>query len=88
MCIVICFKFVAAKFILNTTFAQLFIWYESTINKTLYSLYNVSKDKIYTVFRAKARTYSHKNVKLLVKKKFTIEETNCKQRNIPVAISL
>ena len=57
----ICFdflEFVAVKFILNLTFVQLFIWFVSSKNKNLYSLYNVSKHKIYTVFKTKAK-YDH-----------------------------
>ena len=50
----------------------MFIQFVLTKNKNLYSLYNVSKYKIYKVLREKAKTCSCKN-------KFTIEETNNKQ---------
>ena len=42
-------EFVAGKFILDITFVQFFIWFVSTKNKDLYSLYDVIKNKIYTV---------------------------------------
>ena len=55
-------KLLAAEFILNLTFVQLLIRFVSTKNKNLYSLYNISKHQIYTIFRVKARTCSHKKV--------------------------
>ena len=47
------------EFVQNLTI-KLFIEFVSTENMNLYSLYNVLKYKIYTVFTAK--TGSHKNV--------------------------
>ena len=52
-------EFVAAKFILNLTFVQLFVWFVLTKNK---NLYNVLEHKIYNVFWAKIRICSHENV--------------------------
>ena len=72
-------EFGAARFKLNLTFVQLFNQFVSTKNKNLYSSYNVLKDKIYAVFRAKERTGLPKKYKLSRKSKFTIEETNHKQ---------
>ena len=54
-------EFVAVEFILNLTFVQ-FLVFVSIKDNNLYSLYNVFKDKTYTVFWGKASTSSHENV--------------------------
>ena len=59
-----------------------FIWFASTKNKNLYSLYNVSKHKTYTVLKTKD-VY-----KLLFENKLITEQTNYKQTHIPGTISL
>ena len=57
-----CLEFVTAKFMLNSKFFQLFIHVVSIKNENFCCLYNISKHKMYTVFRAKARICSHENV--------------------------
>ena len=46
----------------SSTFVQFFVQLLSTKNMNLFSLHNVSKDKIYTEFSTTVKTRSHKNV--------------------------